>query len=125
MRKMDATFYCHYAIPVLKQEWRQGESGDSRMQQPFLAYPAVLFIGNLTMTVRQHHSETKTEENLMDVACTACCIMQVGKSLLQGKGNRARGASWFHATVQPHTLLRDDTRLLMLRLSYPNKIVLS
>ena len=31
MRKMVATFYCHFAIPVLKQEWRRGESGDSRM----------------------------------------------------------------------------------------------
>ena len=31
MRKMVATFYCHFAIPVLKQEWWQGESGDNRM----------------------------------------------------------------------------------------------
>ena len=30
-KKMDATFYCHFAILVLKQEWQQGESGDSRM----------------------------------------------------------------------------------------------
>ena len=31
MRKMDATFYCHFAIPVSKQEWWRGESGGSRM----------------------------------------------------------------------------------------------
>ena len=31
MRKMDATFYCHFAIPVLKQEWQRGESRDSKM----------------------------------------------------------------------------------------------
>ena len=30
-RKMVAIFYCHFAIPVLTQEWRRGESGDSRM----------------------------------------------------------------------------------------------
>ena len=31
MCKTVATFYCHFAILVLKREWQRGESGDSRM----------------------------------------------------------------------------------------------
>ena len=38
---MVATFYGHFAILFLKWEWWQGEFCESRMKQPYCAYPAV------------------------------------------------------------------------------------